>query len=260
MRLKDKIAVITGAGGGIGRATAERFAKEGARIVINDIVAARAQETVDIITRAGGQAVAAPGDVTVRADVQRIFATALDRFGTYDVLINNAGILRRAAITDLDEDDWERIFRVNVRSMFLCTQEAARYWLKEQRPGKIVNLGSVTSIRGNSGAAHYAATKGAIKQYTESCALELGPHGINVNAIGPGMVPTNIASGGGAFTPPDAARLAAMGKAVPIGRPGTVEDIAAGCLFLASDEASYITGHLLIMDGGRTIATSSTPR
>lgn len=260
MRLKDKVAVITGAGGGIGRAIAQRFAQEGARVVVNDIVAARAQETAAIVTRAGGQAVAAPGDVTIRADVQRMFATALERFAACDILINNAGILHRAPITDLHEDDWERIFRVNVKSMFLCTQEAARYWIKNQRPGKIVNLGSVTSIRGNSGAAHYAATKGAIKQYTESCALELGPHRINVNALGPGMVPTNIVAGGGAFTPPDAARLEAMGRAVPIGRPGTVEDIAAGCLFLASEEASYITGHLLVMDGGRTVATTSTPR
>ena len=257
MRLESKTAVVTGAGSGIGRAIARRFVEEGARIVVNDLLPERADETVDLIAKQGGEAVATAGDVADRPYVERMFALALQRFGGYDILVNNAGITGRAALLEMTDENWDRVLRVNLRSMFICTQEAARYWMQEGRRGKIVNLGSVASIRGIVGLAHYVASKGGVKQFTEASAMELAPHKINVNAVGPGSIPTNIGQSGGDAPVDPAAQRERLAAIIPVGRSGEARDIANGALFLASEEADYVTGHLLVMDGGRSIAISS---
>ncbi len=136
MRLQNKVAVLTGGGSGIGRATALRFAEEGARVVVDDLNQAWADETVSLVAKQGGEAVAVIADVTERAGVRKMFGTAQERFGGYDILVNNAGVLSHASILDLEEEEWDRVMRVNLRSMYLCTQEAARYWVQNRRPGK----------------------------------------------------------------------------------------------------------------------------
>ena len=254
MRLQNKVAVLTGGGSGIGRATALRFAEEGARVVVDDLNQAWADETVSLVAKQGGEAVAVIADVTERAGVRKMFGTAQERFGGYDILVNNAGVLSHASILDLEEEEWDRVMRVNLRSMYLCTQEAARYWVQNGRPGKIINLGSVTSEMGATGLAHYVTSKGGGRQFTRACALELAPHKINVNAVGPGTINTNIAGGGGE---PSGPQSDVMGRIVPLGRGGQPVDVANNIIFLASEEADYITGVLLIMDGGRSIAMSS---
>ncbi|MBI3743553.1 MAG: SDR family NAD(P)-dependent oxidoreductase, partial [Chloroflexi bacterium] len=168
MRLKDKVAVITGAGSGIGRGMAQRFAEEGADIVAADVNAKGAKETAALVRKAGRQAIAVTADVSRRADVQRMFAAAKERFGHYDILINNAGILTWGSILELPEEDWDRVLAVNLKSMYLCCQETARYWVKEKIRGKIVNLGSFNSERAIPRIPHYCASKGGVKLFTAS--------------------------------------------------------------------------------------------
>ncbi|MBI3742863.1 MAG: SDR family oxidoreductase [Chloroflexi bacterium] len=249
MRLKDKVAVITGAGSGIGRGVCLRFAEEGASIVAADVNLKNAQETVAMVTAKGAKATAVACDVSKAADVRRMFAEALHAFGRFDVLVNNAGILSWSPIIEMKEEDWDRIQSVNLKGVFLCTQEAARYWVRGKRGGRIVNLGSVNSEFAALNNAHYAASKGGVKMFTRSAALEFAPYHINVNAVGPGGVQTNISP---RLADPKTALEA--GKEVPWGRIGQPRDIANVILFLASDDAEYVTGQLLIVDGGKTIS------
>lgn len=248
MRLKDKVAIITGAGSGIGRGACLRFAEEGAAVVAVDIVPQRVEETVALVTEAEGRAVPVVADVSKSDDVQRLFAEALSAFGSYDILINNAGILTWAPLWELEEDDWDRVMAVNVKSMFLCIKEAARYWMREKRPGKIVNTASISSEYANLGNAHYSASKGAVTMLSRAAALELAPYKINVNCVGPGGVMTNISP-----KLQDPATAAEGAKLVPLGRNGEPRDIANMMLFLASDDADWITGQMYLVDGGRMI-------
>ena len=187
-------------------------------------------------------------------------AAALETFGRVDALVNNAGVLSFCSLLDMADDEWDRVMRINTRSAFLCTQVVARHWVATGSPGKIVNIASTQAeMASPMGLAHYCASKGAVRMLTRASALELAPHHINVNAIGPGTVPTGINTG----TVSRAADVDALGEnsvpMVPIGRMGTPRDIANLAVFLCAEESSYVTGQLIMVDGGRNL-TAGDPR
>ncbi|MGB9698565.1 MAG: 3-oxoacyl-ACP reductase FabG [Thermodesulfobacteriota bacterium] len=246
MRLKDKVAIVTGSGRGIGEGIALRFAEEGAKIVVNDINEADALRTVEKIKNMGGQAVAVIGSVASREIAQKMVDTAVSEFGTVDILVNNAGIIRDAMLHKMTDEQWDQVIEVNLKGVFLCTQCAARV-MRERGYGKIINISS-TSWRGNPGQLNYSATKAGVIGMTKTAAKELAPKGINVNVIAPGMIWTDMIKS----MPP--AIIEKMEKGlpfiVPLNRKGTPQDVANLALFLASDESSFITGQLIHCDGG----------
>jgi NAD(P)-dependent dehydrogenase (short-subunit alcohol dehydrogenase family) len=246
MRLKDKVAIVTGSGRGIGEGIALRFAEEGAKIVVNDINEADALRTVEKIKNMGGQAVAVIGSVASREIAQKMVDTAVSEFGTVDILVNNAGIIRDAMLHKMTDEQWDQVIEVNLKGVFLCTQCAARV-MREKGYGKIINISS-TSWRGNPGQLNYSATKAGVIGMTKTAAKELAPKGINVNVIAPGMIWTDMIKS----MPP--AIIEKMEKGlpfiVPLNRKGTPQDVANLALFLASDESSFITGQLIHCDGG----------
>lgn len=246
MRLKDKVAIVTGSGRGIGEGIALRFAEEGAKIVVNDINEADALRTVEKIKGMGRQAVAVIGSVASREIAQKMVDTAVNEFGTVDILVNNAGIIRDAMLHKMTDEQWDQVIEVNLKGVFLCTQCAARV-MREKGYGKIINISS-TSWRGNPGQLNYSATKAGVIGMTKTAAKELAPKGINVNVIAPGMIWTDMLKS----MPP--AILEKMEKGlpfiVPLNRKGTPQDVANLALFLASDESSFITGQLIHCDGG----------
>ena len=249
MRLKEKIALVTGAGRGIGEAIALLFAEEGANLVVNDVNEADAHSTAEKIKARGRQAKAVIGSVTVQGVVQRMVDTAVQEFGTLDILVNNAGIIRDARLHKMTEEQWDRVIEVNLKGAFLCTQCAARV-MREKRYGKIINLSSAM-WKGNPGQLNYSAAKAGIIGLTRTAAKELAPKGINVNAIAPGLILTDMLKS----TPP--AILEQMQKnlatTVPLNRLGLPRDVANVALFLASDESSYVTGEVISCDGGLII-------
>lgn len=246
MRLKDKVAIVTGSGRGIGEGIALRFAEEGAKIVVNDINEADALRTVEKIKELGRQAVAVIGSVASREIAQKMVDTAVKEFGTVDILVNNAGIIRDAMLHKMTDEQWDQVIEVNLKGVFLCTQCAARV-MREKGYGKIINISS-TSWRGNPGQLNYSATKAGVIGMTKTAAKELAPKGINVNVIAPGMIWTDMIKS----MPP--AIIEKMEKGlpfiVPLNRKGTPQDVANLALFLASDESSFITGQLIHCDGG----------
>jgi len=253
MRLEGKSAWITGAASGIGRATAERFAREGARLLLNDVESGPLQETVTAIRAGGGQAIGVVGSVARRADVERIVQEGLSAFGRLDILINNAGITRDALmvkikddlVTPMAEDRWDEVIDINLKGSFLCAQAAAVPMMR-QKYGRIVNTSSVAA-QGNIGQANYAASKAGIIGLTRTLALEWARFHIAVNAIAPGGTRTRMTAG-----IPDEI-MQNLAKRIPLGRMAEPEEIANVHLFLASDEASYITGQVLFVDGGLTV-------
>jgi NAD(P)-dependent dehydrogenase (short-subunit alcohol dehydrogenase family) len=249
MRLKDKVALVTGAGRGIGEAIALLFAEEGANLVVNDVNEADAHSTAEKIKDRGRQARLVIGSVTVQDIVQRMVNTAVQEFGTLDILVNNAGIIRDARLHKMTEEQWDRVIEVNLKGAFLCTQCAARV-MREKRYGKIINLSSAM-WKGNPGQLNYSAAKAGIIGLTRTAAKELAPKGINVNAIAPGLILTDMLKS----TPP--AILERMQKnlatTVPLNRLGLPRDVANVALFLASDESSYVTGEVISCDGGLII-------
>jgi NAD(P)-dependent dehydrogenase (short-subunit alcohol dehydrogenase family) len=249
MRLKDKVALVTGAGRGIGEAIALLFAEEGANVVVNDVNEADASSTAEKIKGRGRQARLVIGSVTVQGVVQRMVDTAVQEFGTLDILVNNAGIIRDARLHKMTEEQWDRVIEVNLKGAFLCTQCAARV-MREKRYGKIINLSSAM-WKGNPGQLNYSAAKAGIIGLTRTAAKELAPKGINVNAIAPGLIWTDMLKS----TPP--AILERMQKnlatTVPLNRLGLPRDVANVALFLASDESSYVTGEVISCDGGLII-------
>ena len=248
MRLQGKVAIVTGGGSGIGRGICIRFAEEGADIVVADIDEEGAEQTAALVGELGRQAVTVVADVSKRDEVKRLLSDALARFGTFDILCNNAGILRWGSIIDASEEDWDRVMDVNLKGVFLCTQEAARYWVEQGKPGKIVNTDSASAEFALPEQSAYCASKGGVKMFTKAAALDLAQHKINVNAIGPGGTETNISANSNR----PGWRPQGAGGAVPLGRGGTPRDMANVALFLASDDADYITGELLMVTGGRT--------
>ena len=241
---EGRCVVVTGAGSGNGRAIANAFAAAGARVVCSDRNLAAAVETVAAIKAAGGQALAVEADIAVAADCQRTVAQAREHFGAVDILINNAGILPRGGVKDLTEADWDRAFDVNVKGAFLMTQAAIDDICAVK--GNIVMVASIAGIRGVGSHLAYSATKHAVVGMTRSMALEFGPRGVRVNAIAPGTIETPMMTYPGS-------NLKARGEGFPLRRIGQPEEVAEVVLHLASNAAAWTTGHIYVMDGGRTL-------
>ena len=240
----DKIAVVTGGSRGIGRAIALELAKRGATVVVNYQKSAdAANEVVESITSGGGRALAVQADVSAEADANRLIKTAIDTYGKLDILINNAGTTRDNVIMLMGADDFDAVIQTNLRSTWLCSKAAVRSMMRK-RYGRIVNITSISGIMGNAGQTNYSASKAGIIGLTKALAREVSTRGITVNAVAPGFVMTDLTSG----LPED--MLKRLNENIPLGRWGTVEDVASATCFLASDEASYITGHILTVDGG----------
>ena len=244
MHVDNKVALITGASRGIGRATALELAKAGAKIVINYAGnAAAAQEVLKAIQDLGGQAIAVQANIAVAAEVDELIEKTVAAFGSIDILVNNAGITRDTLLMRMKEADWDAVLDTNLKGVFLCTKAAAKLMMK-QRSGKIINMTSVVGLTGNAGQANYAAAKAGVVGFTKSMAKELGSRGITVNAVAPGFIATDMTE-----VLPDSVKEQMTGN-IPLGRPGTPSDVAKAVLFLCSDAAAYITGQTLNVDGG----------
>ncbi len=242
--LSNQIALVTGGGRGIGQAIATTLAAAGATVVINYRGNAEAATaTVETITAQGGQAQAIQADVSVPADVERLFTTLLAQYGQLDILVNNAGITRDMLLLRMSDEDFDAVLHTNLRGVFLCTRAALRT-MTRRRSGRIINIASVVGIMGNAGQANYAAAKAGILGFTRATAREIGSRNITVNAIAPGYIETEMT----ATIRPEARQ--ALLASIPLGRLGTPADVAALACFLASPAASYITGQTFVVDGG----------
>lgn len=242
MKLNNKIAIVTGSARGIGRAIAEAMASEGARVVITDRDGAEAAKTAREI---GDAAVAITADVSKPEDIEALFEQAVKAFGRVDILVNNAGIGAARLVVDIDLEEWERIIRINLTGAFLCSQQAARRMIAQGTGGKIVNIVSLSGQKGGVGRSAYGASKAGLEVLNKIMAVEFAEYGINVNAIAPGPIMTET---GKAMHTKET--VDAYHRLIPQRRYGEPAEIAAAAVFLASDDASYITGHTLNVDGG----------
>lgn len=241
--IKDRVAVVTGAGAGIGREIALELARAGAKLAVCDIAGAAAEDCAGAITAAGGQAQAYVNDVADAAAVAALCGRVAEELGGIDVLINNAGITRDTLLLRMSEQDWDAVLAVNLKGAFNFIKACARPMMKQRR-GRIVNIASVVGQMGNAGQANYAAAKAGLVGLTKSAARELAARGITVNAVAPGFIETAMTE------KLEPATRAAYAQAIPLGRFGTPADVAAACLFLCSDRAAYITGQVIRVDGG----------
>ncbi len=244
MAFTDKVAVVTGGSRGIGRAIALRLAAGGAKVVVNYRGnEAAANEVVAQIKAQGGEAIAVQADVSQVEEAEALIEAARKAFGRVDILVNNAGTTRDTLIMRMSEEDWDVVLDTNLKGAFNCIKAAARPMMR-QRYGRIVNITSVSGLAGNPGQANYASAKAGLIGLTKTVAKELGSRNITCNAVAPGYVPTDLT----ASLPPELVQQAV--ERSPLGRAGTPEDIAAAVAFLVSDEAGFITGQVLAVDGG----------
>jgi 3-oxoacyl-[acyl-carrier protein] reductase len=244
--LRDKVVLVTGAGHGIGRAIAERFAAEGCKVVVNDVDPARVQEVIAAI--GGSPCLAYPADVSNSAQVQAMFDATLAKFGTLDVLVNNAGLINTTRhFLDGDETWWDRIQSVNLKGVFLCSHAAAKIMVRKHS-GVIISMSSGGATKAHRGNVAYDASKGGIEAMTRAMAVDLAPYGVRVNAVVPGFIRTYDI---------DDEEAAKRGEVAPLGRMGMPEDLAGPTVFLATNDASYMTGVSLVVDGGALIQQRS---
>lgn len=243
MKLLDKVAIITGAGRGIGEATAKKFVQEGAKVVIADISQADVDRTVEEIKAMGGEAIGAIVDVTSLESVNKMVKETVEKYGKLDIIVNNAGITADNTLVKMSEAEFDRVIDVNLKGVYNCGQEAAKV-MTEQGGGVILNASSVVGVYGNFGQTNYAATKWGVIGMTKTWAKELGKKGVRVNAVAPGFILTPMTE-----KMPEKV-LDMMKDKAPLKRLGTPEDIANAYTFLASDEASFITGAVLEVTGG----------
>ncbi len=242
-RLEGKVAVITGAARGIGFALAQYFAEEQAKVVILDIQQEFVDEAVAQLSKMSLQVTGYGADVTNSQQIESVFQEIQKEYGRIDILVNNAGITRDGLMIKMTESDWDMVLNVNLKGTFICTQKVSRYMLK-QRQGAIVNIASVIGISGNAGQANYAASKGGVIAFTKSAAKEFSSRNIRVNAVAPGFIETDMT----AKLPEEVVKNYLV--SIPLKRMGSVQDVANLCIFLASDEAGYITGQTINVDGG----------
>ena len=244
MRLENRVAIVTGGAAGIGEAICIRLAEEGSRVAILDIDIEGAQNTAQEIEKAGSEALALEVDVSKSAEVDTAVKQVISRFGTVDILVNNAGICQSAKINGMADELWDRTHDVNLKGVFLCCRAVIPH-MKERRYGKILNISSILGLTGSPAMVHYGAAKTGVIGFTRGLATELGPYNINVNAVGPASIHTQLLEQ--ETTPEVRERLQ---EKIPLRRIGDPIDVANAVLFLVSDEASYITGAVLPVDGG----------
>ena len=242
MRLQSKIALVTGAGGGLGGAIARRYANEGASVLCTDRELAKAEATAADITKAGGTAQASRADVAVAADCEAQVAETVTRFGRIDIAVNNAGVSMHKLALDMTEEDWEWVLRINLTGSFLTAQAAARRMV-DQGGGRIIQIGSISGQRGNMGGIAYGASKAAVMHVCRVLAVELSDKGVMVNAIAPGPIETGLSNH-------HPSRKKGYIDRIPTGTYGTVGAVANAALFLGSDECEWTTGAVLNVDGG----------
>jgi len=250
MRLQNRVAIITGAGSGIGRASAVLFAKEGAKVVVADFVREGGLETVDLIEQDGGKAVFVESDVSKAADAQKMVSTAVKTYGKLDVLFNNAGINLEKTIADTSEEEWNKVVNVNLKGVFLCSKYAIPEMIRNGG-GVIINTASIRGLVGQYHLAAYCASKGGVVLLTKAMALDHGRDNIRVNCICPGGIETSMHKAFLATLEHPERETEEMLRKIPLGRMGQPEDVARVALFLASDEAAYLTGLAIPVDGGR---------
>ncbi len=241
--LSDKVAVVTGASRGIGKAIALRLANDGADVVVTATRVEHARSVATDVEKAGRQALPLAANVAEFGDAEAIVKATLDKFGKFDILVNNAGITRDNLLVRMNQEQWDEVLDVNLKGVFNCIRAATKTLMK-QRQGKIINITSVVGVTGNAGQANYCASKAGVIGLTKSVARELAPRNIQVNAIAPGFISTDMTD-----NLPDDVK-SGLGGSIPLGRIGEPEEVAAAVAFFASDDSRYITGQVLHVDGG----------
>lgn len=245
MNVKDRVALITGSGSGMGEESIKRLAKNGAKVIVNDIDQQKVDRVVAEIKEQGGEAIGITADITKKEEVDAMFSKVVETFGRIDILVNNAGVGKNKSIRKLTEEEWDNVININLKGVFLCSKAAANYMV-EQQYGRIVNISSRAWL-GWFGQTSYAASKGGVVSFTRSLAIELGKHKITVNCIAPGLIETPML-----MAAPQEMRDRLM-KAQPTGKIGKPEDVAWTVQFLTSDEAHYITGQVIYVCGGKSL-------
>jgi L-rhamnose 1-dehydrogenase len=249
MRLQGKVAIVTGAARGIGRAIALRLAEEGSRVTVVDVREDEGRRTVRMIEATGGEATFVVTDVSIAEQVQAMIKAVLGRWGTIDILVNDAGICPFEGFLEMPETLWDQVLDVNLKGYFLCSQAVAKVMVERGIRGRIIAISSISSEFGGSAQAHYCASKAGINLLVKSMAISLGPHGITCNAVLPGTVETD--ANRHVLADPEA--RAYWSRRAPLGRLGTPEDIAGPVLFFASDDSAWCTGAMLVVDGGTSV-------